>query len=199
MGRYSERILSMHLRLAKIFAMLALIVAAPCLHAGTITFDYTDVMVPSFTGSIPVSGVSGIGSFSYDDEGSGGTIALRDLTSFTFELDISNPGGLPNPIIFDYNDGAFFDFDLLSFSADVSGGGVLTALSLRTIFINSNDGQDDDEQVDLVVTSLGSGGAATFNYFTIIREVQQRDTGTIIQITPEPSTALLAGGGALLL
>ena len=107
----------MHTRLAQIFALVVVGVAAPCLHAGTVTFDYT-------APDVGLTSVSGTGSFSYS--GSLASIALGDLTSFAFELDLSSPGALVNPAIFDFGLP-----DLMSFSASVSGG-VVTALSLTT-------------------------------------------------------------------
>jgi hypothetical protein len=190
----------MYSRLAQIFALLVLGVAAPRLHAGTITFDYTNVGVPF---------ESGMGSFSYN--GSGTSITeytnsegspLGDLTSFAFELDVANPpGGInaPNPITWDWSLNDEGVSDLISFSASVSSSGVLTALSLSTTFLPaSNTSLFDEGLVDFVVTSLASGGAATFFYFTTENRVEPRSTGTITQI-PEPSTALLAGGGTVLL
>ena len=180
----------MHTRLAQIFALVVVGVAAPCLHAGTVTFDYT-------APDVGLTSVSGTGSFSYS--GSLASIALGDLTSFAFELDLSSPGALVNPAIFDFGLP-----DLMSFSASVSGG-VVTALSLTTDYQAANNTSNFDEnQRDLVVTSLASGGAANFNQDEIFNIVTLFDTGTITTQgpgapTPEPSTALLAGGGALLL
>ena len=180
----------MHTRLAQIFALVVVGVAAPCLHAGTVTFDYT-------APDVGLTSVSGTGSFSYS--GSLASIALGDLTSFAFELDLSSPGALVNPAIFDFGLP-----DLMSFSASVSGG-VVTALSLTTDYQAANNTSNFDEnQRDLVVTSLANGGAANFNQDEIFNIVTLFDTGTITTQgpgapTPEPSTALLAGGGALLL
>ena len=180
----------MHSRLAQIFALVVVGIAAPCLNAGTVTFDYT-------APDVGLTSVSGTGSFSYS--GSLASIALGDLTSFAFELDLSSPGALVNPAIFDFGLP-----DLMSFSASVSGG-VVTALSLTTDYQAANNTSNFDEnQRDLVVTSLASGGAANFNQDEIFNIVTLFDTGTITTQgpgapTPEPSTALLAGGWALLL
>jgi hypothetical protein len=178
----------MHSRLAQMFALLVVGIAAPRLHAGTVTFAYT---------SLNSSAVSGTGSFSYN--GSLPSIALGNITSFAFELDLSTPGALVNPAIFDYGLS-----DLMSFSATVSGG-VVTALSLTTGYEAAiNTSNFDENQRNLVVTSLGTGGAAIFNQDEVLNKVSLSDTGTITTHgpgapTPEPSTALLAGGAAPLL
>jgi hypothetical protein len=87
---------------------------------------------------------------------------------------------------------------LLSFSASASGG-VITALSLATGYeAADNTSNFDENQKSLVVTSLAINGAANYNQDEVFNRVTLFDTGTIV-ITPEPSTALLAGGGALLL
>jgi len=174
----------MHSRLAQIFALFVVAVAAPCLHAGTVTFDYT-------APDVGLAAISGFGSFSYN--GSLTSIALGDLTSFAFELDLSSPGALVNPATFDFGLG-----DLLTFSASASGG-VITALSLTTDYeAATNTSNFDENQKNLVVTSLAIDGAANFNQDEVFNRVTLYDTGTIT-ITPEPSTAVLAGGGALLL
>jgi hypothetical protein len=175
-------------RLAQMFALLAVGVAA--LHAGTVTFDYT-------APNVGVTAVSGTGSFSYN--GSLASIALGNLTSFAFELDLTSPSSIPPTAIFDYGLA-----DLMSFSASVSGG-VVTALSLTTDYqAATNTSNFDENQKNLVVTSLASGGAANFNLDTVFNRVTLYDTGTITTQgpgapTPEPSTALLAGGAVLLL
>ena len=170
--------------LVQIFTLLAVGVAAPCVHAGTITFDYT-------APDVGLTAVSGFGSFSYS--GSLTSIALGNLTSFAFELDLTTSGALPPTAIFDYDLS-----DLLSFSAS-SSGGVITALSLSTEFEGaSNTSNFDENQKNLIVTSLATNGAFNQNDDTVLTETTLYDTGTIT-ITPEPSTGLLAGGGALLL
>jgi len=172
------------------FALFVVGVAAPRLHADTVTFDYT-------AADIGTTAVSGTGSFSYS--GSLASIALGDLTSFAFELDLSTPGETPDPAIFDYSQPA-----LISFSASVSGG-VVTALSLTTDYqAATNTSNFDETQKDLVVTSLATNGAFNDTDDDILSEISLYDTGTITTQgpgapTPEPSTALLAGGGALLL
>jgi hypothetical protein len=172
------------------FALLVVGVAAPRLDASTVTFDYT-------APDVGTTAVSGTGSFSYT--GSLASITLGDLTSFTFELDLSTPGETPDPAIFDFSQP-----DLISFSASVSGG-VVTALSLTTDYeAASNTSNYDENQKDLVVTSLATGGAATYNQDEVLSRVTLYDTGTITTQgpgapAPEPSTALLAGGAALLL
>jgi PEP-CTERM motif len=181
----------MYSRLAQIFALLVLGVAAPRLHAGTITFDY-------YT-PVGSTGESGMGSFSYNGSGTSITeytnsegTPFGDLTSFAFELDVPN-----NSWDWSLDDDGLSE--LISFSASVNSSGVLTALSLSTNFVPASNPADLAESaVDFVVTSLASGGAATFTYLDILNKVEPRDTGTVTQ-TPEPSTALLAGGGALLL
>ena len=182
----------MHSRFAQMFTLLVIAVAAPRLHAGTVTFDYTAPDV----GSGPTA-VSGTGSFSYN--GSLASIALGDLTSFAFEMDLTTPLALPPTAIFD------FDLaDLLSFSASVSGG-VVTALSLTTDYEAAiNTSNFDETQKDLVVASLATNGAFNDTDDDILSVITLYDTGTITTQgpgtpTPEPSTALLAGGGALLL
>jgi hypothetical protein len=176
--------------LAQMFALLVVGVAAPHLHAGTITFTYT-------APNVGTTAVSGMGSFSYN--GSLASIALGDLTSFAFELDLSTPGALVNPATFDFGLP-----DLMSFSASVSGG-VVTALSLTTDYqAATNTSNFDENQKDLVVTSLAVGGAANYNQDEVFNKVTLYDTGTITTLgpgapTPEPSTALLAGGAVLLL
>jgi hypothetical protein len=93
---------------------------------------------------------------------------------------------------------------LTSFSASVSGGAV-TALSLTTDYEGaSNTSNYDDNEKNLVVTSLAVGGAATYNQDEVFNRVTLFDTGTVTTqgpgaLIPEPSTALLAGGAALLL
>ena len=93
----------MHSRLLQMFALLVVGVAAPRLHAGTVTFVYTAPNVGS-------TAVSGMGSFSYN--GSPASITQGLLTSFAFELDLSTPGALVNPATFDFGLP-----DLMSFSA----------------------------------------------------------------------------------
>jgi len=172
------------------FALLAIGVAAPRLHAGTVTFDYT-------APDVGTTAVSGMGSFSYS--GSLASIALGDLTSFAFELDLTTPGAIPTTATFDFGLG-----DLLSFSASVSGG-VVTALSLATDYeAASNTSNFDENQKDLVVTSLAANGAFNDNQDEIFNRVALYDTGTITTQgpgapTPEPSSGLLVGGAALLL
>jgi len=180
----------MNSRLAQMFALLLVGVAAPRLEANTVTFDYTAADVGTTT-------VSGAGSFSYS--GSLASITLGDLTSFAFELDLSTPGETPDPAIFDFSQP-----DVLSFSASVSGG-VVTALSLTTDYeAASNTSNYDDNEKDLVVTSLAVGGAANYNQDEVFNRVTLFDRGTVTTQgpgapAPEPSTALLAGGTALLL
>jgi hypothetical protein len=180
----------MNSRLRQMFAILIVGVAAPHLHAGTVTFIYT-------APDVGMTAVSGMGSFSYS--GSLASIALGDLTSFAFELDLTTPSAIPPTAIFDYGLS-----DLMAFSASVSGG-VVTALSLTTDYqAATNTSNFDENQKNLVVTSLGSGGAANYNLDTVFDRVTLYDTGTITTQgpgapTPEPSTALLAGGAVLLL
>jgi hypothetical protein len=177
-------------RLAQVFALLVVGVAAPDLQAGTVTFEYT-------APNVGMTAVSGTGSFSYN--GSLASIALGNLTSFAFELDLTTPAAIPPTAIFDYG-----LTDLMSFSASVSGG-VVTALSLTTDYqAATNTSNFDENQKNLVVTSLASGGAANFNQDTVLNRITLFDTGTITTQgpgapTPEPSTALLAGGAVLLL
>ena len=172
------------------FALLMVGVAAPRLDASTVTFDYT-------AADVGKTAVSGTGSFSYS--GSLASIALGDLTSFTFEMDLATPGETPDPAILDFSQP-----DLLSFSANISGG-VVTALSLTTDYeAASNTSNYDENQKDLVVTSLAVGGATNYNQDEVFNRVTLYDTGTITTQgpgapAPEPSTALLAGGAALLL
>jgi hypothetical protein len=171
-------------RFVQIFTLLAVGVAAPLLHATTITFEYT-------APNVGISSVSGFGMFSYS--GTLSSIALGNLTSFAFELDLTTPSALPPTATFDYGLG-----DLLSFSA-TSSGGVITALSLSTDFeAASNTSNFDENQKNLVVNSLAINGAFNQNDDDILNQTTLYDTGTIT-ITPEPSTGLLAGGGALLL
>jgi len=178
----------MHLRLVQMYALLLLTVAAPSLCAGTVTFAYT-------APNVGVTAVSGMGSFSYI--GSLASITLGDLTSFAFELDLSTPGAIINPAIFEFGLP-----DLMSFSASVSGG-VVTALSLATGYESaSNTGSFNENQKNLVVTSLAPGGAANYNEDEVLNRVTLFDTGTITaqgpeEATPEPSTALLVGCAAL--
>ena len=170
------------------FALVVVGVAAPSLHASTVTFNYT-------AANLVLIGVSGFGSFSYN--GSLSSIGLSDLTSFAFQLDISVPFAFVNPATFD-----FTKSDLLSFSATVSGGAV-TALSLKTDFESAdNTGIYDETQKDLVVTHLGHNGAYDETELTVLNDkIIPFDIGTITTQgpAPEPSTALLAGGGAALL
>ena len=180
----------MHSRLAQMFALLVVGVAAPRLLAGTVTFDYT-------APDVGTTAVSGTGSFSYN--GSLASITLGELTSFAFELDLSTPSALPPTATFEFGLP-----DLTSFSASVSGG-VVTALSLTTDYqAATNTSNFDETQKDLVVTSLATNGAFNDTDDDILSEISLYDTGTITTQgpgapTPEPSTALLAGGGALLL
>jgi hypothetical protein len=180
----------MQSRLAQLLALLVVGVAAPFLHAGTVTFDYT-------APDVGTTAISGTGSFSYN--GSLASIALGNLTSFAFELDLSTPGALPATATFDFG-----PLDLLSFSASVSGG-VVTALSLTTDYeAATNTSNFDENQKDLVVTSLAINGAFNDNDDDVLNEITLYDTGTITTQgpgapAPEPSPALLAGGGALLL
>jgi len=174
----------MHSRLAQILALLVVGIAAPCVHAATIMFDYT-------APDVGLTAVSGFGSFSYN--GSLTSIGLGNLTSFAFELDLSTPGSIPVTATFEYGLG-----DLLSFSASASGG-VITALSLATDYeAADNTSNFDENQKSLVVTSLAINGAANFNDDDVLNRITLYDTGTITVI-PEPATSLLAGGGALLL
>ena len=169
--------------LVQIFTLLAVGVAAPCVHAGTITFDYT-------APDVGLTAVSGFGSFSYS--GSLTSIALGNLTSFAFELDLSTPGSIPPTATFDYALG-----DLSNFSASVSNG-VLISLSLATDFqAATNTSNFNGNQKDLVVTSLATNGSFIFNQDEVHNSTTVYDTGTVV--VPEPSTAWLAGGGALLL
>jgi hypothetical protein len=116
------------------FALLSVGVAVPSLHASTVTFTYT-------APNVAVTAVSGFGSFSYN--GSLTSISLGQLTSFSYELDLSTPGALVNPAIFDFS----LVPDLLAFSATVSGG-VVTSLSLTTGFeAASNTGQREPEKL----------------------------------------------------
>ena len=176
--------------LAPIVALLASSTAAPFLHAGTVTFTYTAPDVGS-------TAVSGMGSFSYP--GSLASITLGDLTSFAFELDLTTSGAIPPTATFDYGLS-----DLLSFSATVSGGAV-TALSLTTDYeAATNTSNFDENQKNLVVTSLAVDGAFNNNFDTVFNRITLYDTGTITTQgpgapTPEPSTALLAGGAGLVL
>jgi len=180
-------------RLVPSFALLLISVAASTstLHAGTVTFTYSGNPVNTTT-------VSGFGSFSYN--GSLSTIGLGDLTSFNFEMDLSTPGAITNPAIFQYS----LVPDLLSFSATVVGG-VVTSLSLATDYESAiNTGVYDETQKSLVVTSLATGGASNYTYSSVLNRVTLFDTGTITTLgpggaTPEPSSMLLAGGAALLL
>jgi hypothetical protein len=177
----------MHLRLAQIFGLLMVGVAVPCVHAATITFDYN-------AANVGLTEVSGFGSFSYN--GALTSIGLGDLSSFAFELVLfstSTPGPTTNPALFDFGLG-----DLTSFSASASGG-VITALSLITDFeAASNTGTFNENQKNLIVTSLAINGAANDNQDEVLNRTTLFDTGTIT-VTPEPSSALLAGGGTLLL
>src|SRR5579863_9053744 len=139
----------MHSRLAQVFALLAVGVAAPLLHATTITFEYT-------APNVGLTSVSGFGDFSYS--GTLASIALGNLTSFAFELDLTSPGSIPPTATFDYGLG-----DLMSFSAS-SSGGVITALSLSTDFqAATNTSNFDENQKNLVVTSLATNGAFNDN------------------------------------
>ena len=180
----------MNSRLTHVFVAIAFVVAAPRLHAGTVTFIYT-------APDVGMTAVSGTGSFSYP--GSLASITLGDLTTFAFELDLTTPSAIPPTAIFDYGLS-----DLLSFSATVSGG-VVTALSLTTDYeAATNTSNFDENQKNLVVTNLSSGGAANYNLDTVFNRVTLYDTGTITTEgpgapTPEPSTALLAGGSLVLL
>jgi hypothetical protein len=182
----------MNFRVAWILAVfIAGVVAAPSLKASTVTFTYAGEDVGSTT-------VSGSGSFSYN--GSLATIGLGNLTAFNFELDLSTPATSPNPVIFDFT----LVPDLLTFSATVSGGDI-TALSLSTDFEGAaNTDNFDETQKDLVINSLGTGGADVQTDETDLTRIVAYDTGTITTQgpgapTPEPSTALLTGGAALLL
>jgi hypothetical protein len=172
------------------FALLAVGVAASRLHAETVTFDYT-------APDVGTTAVSGTGSFSYN--GSLTSITLADLTSFAFQLDLSTPGATANPAIFDFGLP-----DLLSFSASASGGGV-TALSMTTDYqAATNTSNFDENQKDLVVNSLSTDGAFNQNDSIVSNKVTLYDAGTVTTQgpgtpAPEPSTALLAGSGALLL
>jgi hypothetical protein len=179
---------SMHSRVARIFSLFMVGAAASCLHAATITFDYNAPNVGS-------TEVSGFGSFTYAN-GALTSIGLSDLSAFTFELDLLDttvPVSSTNPAVFDFNKS-----DLTSFSASASGG-VITALSLMTGFEAANNTSNFDEnQKDLIVTSLLVNGASNQNDNDITPLISLYDTGTIT-ITPEPSSAWLAGSGALLL
>jgi hypothetical protein len=178
----------MNSRLAQMFALLVVGVAAPRLHASTVNFNYT-------APNVGTTAVSGTGSFSYN--GSLASIALGDLTSFAFELDLGTPNETPDPAIFDFSQP-----DLISFSATVVGG-VVTALSLTTDYeAASNTSNFDENEKDLVVSSLASGGAANYNQDEVFNRVTLYDTGTITTqgpgaSAPEPSTALLACGAAM--
>jgi hypothetical protein len=181
----------MKLRFAHLLASLALAAAVPALHASTVTFLYTAAKVGTTT-------VSGFGSFSYN--GALTSIGLGDLTAFNFELDLSTPGAIVNPATFDYS----LTPDLLFFSATVSGGAV-TALSLTTGFeAADNTGTFNENQKNLIVTSLSAGGAANNNQDEVLNRTTLYDTGTITTQgpgapTPEPSTVFLAGGAAVFL
>jgi hypothetical protein len=183
-ARASERMTPMHSRLAQIFALLVVGVAAPCVHAATVTFDY-------FAPNVGLTSVSGFGSFSYN--GALTSIGLGNLTAFAFELDLTSPGSIPPTATLDFG-----LLDLLSFSASASGGAI-TALSLATGYeAATNTSNFDENQKSLVVTSLAINGAANFNDDDVLNRITLFDTGTIV-ITPEPSTTLMAGAGALLL
>jgi hypothetical protein len=179
----------MKLRIACTLAVLiAGVVAVPSLKAGTVDFTYTGQPVSS-------TAVTGFGSFSYN--GSLTTVALGNLTSFTFELDLTSAALNPNPAIFD-----FTLADVLTFSATVSGNS-LTALSLTTDSqAAENSDNFDDTQKELIVTSLGTNNAAIDSFIEVGDPPYATgyDIGTInAQVVPEPSTWLLTGGAALLL
>jgi hypothetical protein len=180
----------MHSRLAQIFTLLVAGIAAPSLHASLVTFTYT-------APNVGATAVSGFGSFSYN--GSLASIGLGNLTAFAFELDLSTPGAITNPATFNFGLP-----DLMTFSASVSGG-VVTALSLTTGYeAASNTGTFNENQKNLMVTSLAVGGASNNNQDEVLNRTTLFDTGTITTQgpgapTPEPSTVLLAGGAMLLL
>jgi hypothetical protein len=177
----------MHSRMIQMLTLVVVGAAAPSLHAGFVTFTYTTLNPgpPTYSGS---------GSFAY--AGSLASIGLGNLSSFTFVLDLTSPSSIPPTAIFDYSLA-----DLLTFSASVSGGAV-TSLSFTTdtqAAINTSN--FDENQKSLVVTSLAVGGATILNNDQVFNRITQSDNGTITTQgpAPEPSTALLAGGAALLL
>jgi hypothetical protein len=177
----------MHSPVATVLGLLLVGVAAPSLHAATITFDYDGPTVGS-------ASYSGSGSFSYN--GPLTSVGLGQLTAFSFTMDLFASGQIPNPAIFDYGLA-----DLTAFSATISGGFV-TALTLTTDFqAATNTSNFDEDNKGLVVNSLAVGGAPLYNFSDILNSTTLIGNGTIIitSPTPEPSTALLAGGAALLL
>ena len=164
----------MHSRLAPMFALLVVGVAAPRLHAGTVTFDYT-------APDVGMTAVSGAGSFSYN--GSLASITLGELTSFAFEMDLTTSGALPPTATFDFGLP-----ELTSFSASVSGG-VVTALSLTTDYqAATNTSNFDETQKDLVVTSLATNGAFNDTDNTNISGISLYDTGTLTTQGPGAPT-----------
>jgi hypothetical protein len=158
---------------------LAFLAAVACLwdcalpgsgRAGMIDFSYN--------GS-GIANVSGAGSFSF--AGNLMTVALADLTSFTFS-DTTTESGLTTT----YSYGLA---NLTAFSATLSTGGLLTGLSLDTNDVAGSNPVFQSERFE--VTSLDTDGAETVkNDGAVI------STGTVTQTTAaEPATLTLLGLG----
>jgi hypothetical protein len=145
--------------------------------AGTVTFTYTGSPGPQHS--------SGTGSFSFSD--SPASVALGDLTAFSFLLSVNNGGT---------ND-TFGLGDLLTFTATISGGSV-TALSLQTQFVQPTPLISFPE--DFVVTGLGANQARNDAKpgTGIVNSVDQgivTTSGPGLQAAPEPTTLSFLGLG----
>ena len=149
--------------------------------AGLITFTYSGPSV--FPGAPGLT--TGSGSFSFDDSPT--SLALADLTAFDYTLNVTaTVPGLPPQTTFN-----FALADLTTFSATLGPGGVPTSLALSTRPVPATNPAFLPET--FVVNSLGTNGAATFNFIG-----QQLTLGTVTVTptavpVPEPSTFALAG------
>jgi hypothetical protein len=172
------------------FTLILAGIAASGLHASTVTMQFTSPGVGQ-------TSITGFGSFSYN--GPLASIGLANITAFSFEEDFTNSGQIPQTYIVQFGLS-----DLQSLSATVSGG-VVTALSLVTGYEAAiNTSNFDENQKNLVVNSLATNGSYVGNEDELFNRHTIIVNGTITTqgpgaATPEPSTALLASGAALLL
>lgn len=161
-------------------AILGTIAATGRAEAAFVTLNYAGADV---TGQ----GGSSTGGGSFEFSGSPAAVGLADLTSFGFKQ-TTTVTGFPTPGIFSYALA-----DLLSFSATVDTAGRITGLSFATRAVADANPNTIFLPETFVVTSLATGGAATF-----ANTGERLQVGTITatastSAVPEPSSLALCG------
>ena len=169
------------------------------LFAGLCSVATADVIGFTYAGSNggTLSAV-GSGNFSFADSPS--SLTLPDLQSFHFGVTQHDPSD-NSTLVFNYS-----LTDLISFSASLSGGDVISlVLATRFVFPTSASFPSCDQcepfSQALVITSLDANGAEmrTCNAFAQVGDCSSSDTRVLVRgsvaFVPEPATLALLGLG----